>query len=105
MEGKSDPETALVETREEAGADGNVSDRPIGSYRYLKLFNDGQIISSRALVYPIEVKTMLKDWDERKQRTRRWMRPKKAADMAFEHDLKRFLAELREERLPGFHSS
>ncbi|MDB5613166.1 MAG: hypothetical protein JWQ22_819, partial [Devosia sp.] len=27
MEGKSDPETALVETREEAGADGQVSDR------------------------------------------------------------------------------
>ncbi|MDB5615289.1 MAG: hypothetical protein JWQ22_2942, partial [Devosia sp.] len=58
----------------------------------------------RAQVYPIEVKIMSKDWAEKKQRSRRWMRPKKAAEMAFEHDLKRFLAELREEHLLSLHA-
>lgn len=94
IKGKSDAETALVEASEEAGIDGQVSDAPIGSYFYLKLYDDGRAVPSQAVVYPIRVTSVAKKWDEKKQRSRRWMRPKKAAEMAFEPDLKRFLSDL-----------
>lgn len=105
MEGKLDAEAALVETREEAGVDGQASSLPIGSYRYLKLFADGRTIPAQAKVYPIRVTAVAKKWDEQKQRSRRWMRPKKAAQLAFEPDLKRFLADLNDETVVLFSTT
>jgi 8-oxo-dGTP pyrophosphatase MutT (NUDIX family) len=105
MEGKTDPEAALIETQEEAGVDGIVSDRAIGSYRFIKLFDDGTTLPAQALIYPVEVLKERKDWREKGQRTRKWLRPKSAAKLAFEPDLKRFLLELSEETLLLFKSS
>ena len=99
IKGKSDAQTALIEASEEAGIDGKVSDVPIGSYFYLKLYDDGRAVPSQAVVYPIRVTSVAKTWDEKKQRSRRWMRPKKAAEVAFEPDLKRLLADLDEQAL------
>ena len=101
MEGRSDSEAALIEAREEAGVDGQASSVPIGSYHYLKLFCDGRTSPSRARIYPVRVMSVAKNWDEKGERLRRWMRPKKAAAMVFEPDLKRFFAALRDETV--FH--
>ena len=53
MDGKTDFESALIEAREEAGIDGEVSQVPIGSYRYIKLFDDGGSMPAQAVVYPV----------------------------------------------------
>ena len=102
MQTKADYEAALIEARQEAGVDGDVSDLPLGSYRYIKLFDDGQTAAAQAVVYSLQVTAQHKKWDEKHQRSRRWLRPKKAAELAFEPDLKRFLTDLREEALVMF---
>lgn len=102
MEGLSDAEAALIEAREEAGVEGRASSLPIGSYHYLKLFCDGTTSPSQAKIFPVKVTSVAKNWDEKNQRSRRWMRPKKAAEMAFEPDLKRFFADLRDETVVLF---
>ncbi|WEK06804.1 MAG: NUDIX hydrolase [Candidatus Devosia phytovorans] len=99
MEGKTAAEAALVEANEEAGIDGEVSEAPIGSYRYLKLFDEGRSLPAKAVNYPVAVTTEMKNWDEKGQRSRRWFRPRRAAQMAFEPDLKRFLANLSDDTL------
>ena len=96
---KTDCESALIEAREEAGIDGVVAPVAIGSYRFIKLFDDGGSIPAEAAVYPVCVTSQRKKWDEKHQRSRRWARPKRAAELVFEPDLKRFLADLREETL------
>jgi 8-oxo-dGTP pyrophosphatase MutT (NUDIX family) len=102
IKGKSEAEAALTEAQEEAGIDGTVSPMPIGSYHYLKHFDDGTTKSAQAAVYAVRVKSEWGIWDERSERKRKWFRPKKAAQVAFEPDLKRFLADLSEERIVLF---
>lgn len=99
MDGKTAAEAALVEAKEKAGIDGIVSEKPIGSYRNIKIFDNGGSLPAQPVVYPILVSLELADWDKRDQRTRRWVRPKKAVKLAFEPDLKWFLIELRDEAL------
>ena len=102
MDGKSPSEAAQIEAREEAGVEGEVSDNAIGSFRYIKLFGDGTSTHAQALVYPVRVTSVLPQWDEKHQRSRNWLRPKKAAEMVFEPDLRRFLLALRDESLVLF---
>nr|WP_314260400.1 NUDIX hydrolase [uncultured Devosia sp.] len=102
MEGLAAHEAAEIEAREEAGVAGTVSSSPIGSFHFLKLFDDGASLPAQATVFPLRVTSELKTWDEKKERDRRWMRPKEASRLAFEPDLKRFLLDLRDEALPLF---
>lgn len=99
IKGKSEAEAALTEAREEAGIDGTVSPLPIGSYHYLKLFDDGSTKPAQAVVYAVRVKSERGNWDEKSERERKWFRPQEAATVAFEPDLKRFLADLSGERI------
>jgi len=102
IKGRSEAEAALTEAQEEAGIDGTVSPMPIGSYHYLKHFDDATTKPAQAAVYAVRVKSEWVTWDERSERKRKWFRPKKAAQVAFEPDLKRFLADLSEERIVLF---
>lgn len=102
MEGKSPAEAALTEAQEEAGIDGAISEAPIGSYHYIKLFDDGSAVPSQAMVYPMRVAAEHESWDECDERQRKWFRPRKAAAVAYEPDLKRFLADLASERVVLF---
>ncbi|SEP63629.1 8-oxo-dGTP pyrophosphatase MutT, NUDIX family [Devosia sp. YR412] len=102
MSSKADYESALIEAREEAGIDGEVSQVPIGSYRYIKLFDDGRSMPAQAGVFPVCVTSQREKWDEKHQRSRRWVRPKKAVELVFEPDLSRFLTDLHEEVLLRF---
>lgn len=100
--GKSDPEAVLIEAQEEAGIDGIVSPVPIGSYRYIKLFDDGSTRPAQAIVFPVRVTAERAHWDEEKQRLRKWFRPRQAAKAAFEPDLARFLGDFAAERIVLF---
>lgn len=102
MDGKAAHEAALIEAQQEAGIDGDVAIEPIGSYRYIKLFDDGSSRQSQAKAYPIKVTAVHNSWDEQHQRRRRWVRPKKAAGLVYEPDLKRLLGALRHETIQMF---
>nr|WP_314257412.1 NUDIX hydrolase [uncultured Devosia sp.] len=102
MEGKSDPDAALLEACEEARVTGTVSTAPLGSYHYIKMFDDGSRKAAQAVVYPICVTGEATKWDEKGQRERRWVRPRKAARMVFERDLSRFLLDLSDEQISLF---
>lgn len=102
IDGKSAAEAAGIEAKEEAGVEGTVSGSAIGSYRYIKLFEDGTSTPAQALVYPLRVTEERSKWDEKSQRKRSWFRPKKAANAVFEPDLRRFLLNLREDTLRLF---
>ncbi|WEK04708.1 MAG: NUDIX hydrolase [Candidatus Devosia phytovorans] len=102
ISGNSAGRTAGIEAKEEAGVEGVASETAIGSYRFIKLFDDGTSTPAQALVFPLRVTCELSKWDEKGQRKRRWFRPKKAADAVFEPDLRRFLLDLREDALVLF---
>jgi phosphohistidine phosphatase len=75
-------ESALKEAREEAGVDGSISSRAVGSYEYEKW--GGTCIVT---VYLLEVEVEEEDWPERKLRRRRWMSFKKAIKAVENEDL------------------
>ena len=91
---KDDAQAALQEAKEEAGIDGVISNSPVGSYRYIKLFDDGSTKPAQAVIYSLRVTDQHPKWEEKGQRKRRWFRPGKAAKAVAEPDLARFLANL-----------
>lgn len=97
--GKSDAESALIEAREEAGVTGTASPLPIGSYYYLRQEDDGTTRPSQAVVYSLQVTRELDNWDEKKQRQRKWVAPSDAAQMVYERDLARFLTNVATGRI------
>lgn len=99
MAGKSDAEAAQQETLEEAGVEGVVSETPIGSYYFIKLFDDGATKPSQAIVYSLRVTGERSDWTEKGQRRRRWFRARKAAKAAYEPDLARLLTNVATGRI------
>jgi 8-oxo-dGTP pyrophosphatase MutT (NUDIX family) len=94
MKGLSDAASAQQEALEEAGVEGDIDSQAIGSYRYSKLFGNGASVPGQALIFPLAVRRERKGWKEKGQRQRRWMSPDKAAQLAHEPDLSRFLANL-----------
>jgi 8-oxo-dGTP pyrophosphatase MutT (NUDIX family) len=99
MEGKTDAEAASIEARQEAGLEGRISEYPIGSYRFIMVLDDGATEPSQAIIYSLQVSKAHRDWKEKGQRRRKWFAPRKAAAVAFEPDLARFLHSLAAGRI------
>lgn len=89
--GKTDAQSAAQEALEEAGIEGEVQEAPLGSYFYLKLFDDGSTKPAQAIIFSMRVTSERRKWREMHDRRRKWYRAQKAAKMAFEPDLARFL--------------
>lgn len=87
MAGKTDPEAAAEEAVEEAGVQGSIATRAIGSFRYAKRFADKSDQLCVVAVYPMQVFVQLGAWREMNQRERRWMTPEEAASSVDEPDL------------------
>ena len=75
QKGRDLRETAAQEAWEEAGLVGCVRTRPLGSYQFIKLGCLHEVV-----VFRMQVRDAKRDWPERRQRQRRWMRPQKAAE-------------------------
>jgi len=99
MDGKSDADAAAQEALEEAGVEGEINSAPIGSYAYIKLFDDGSTKPSQAVVFSLLVTRQLRKWPERSPRRRKWFAPDEAAKRVFEPGLSRLLANLAAGRL------
>ena len=99
MQDKDDAAAALQEAKEEAGIDGAVAPTPIGSYHFMKLFDDGSVKPAQAVIYSMRVTEQPNKWGEKEQRQRRWFTPRKAAKAVTEPDLARFLRNLADNRI------
>lgn len=87
MAGRGPADSAAREAFEEAGAMGKVSTLPLGSYGYDKRLGEGFALPCRVSVYPLAVRRLVDDFPERRQRVRRWMSPREAADRVAEPEL------------------
>lgn len=97
----SDPdpaEAAAREALEEAGVIGEIHKAGIGFYNYSKLLDGGESTLCRVRVYPLLVKSQLKNFKEAGQRILEWFTIEDAADAIKEPELaeliRRFGAEL-----------
>ncbi|ASM72947.1 MULTISPECIES: NUDIX hydrolase [Roseobacteraceae] len=87
MDGQTPGEAALTEAWEEAGVVGKVDWRPVGLFSYSKTIDDADNLPCVAMVYPVRVKSLSKDFPEALERKRRWMSRKKAAQLVEEPEL------------------
>lgn len=95
MRGKSAAEAALQEAWEEAGVrDARARSKPLGTYEYDKRLNDGGVLPVRVEVFLARVRKTSDHYPEAHERTRRWVRPKRAAEMVDEPQLKELLRRL-----------
>jgi 8-oxo-dGTP pyrophosphatase MutT (NUDIX family) len=92
MAGKTDAEAAAQEALEEAGIEGVVGDRPLGTFRYLKVLKRRAPRWCVVTVYGLEVTAEHPDWQERAERERVWVSREEAVRRVDEPDLKALIA-------------
>lgn len=86
VDGATPRAAAATEAFEEAGIEGKVGLRPLGVYSYYKSQNKNEL-PCIAVVYPLRVKKIHSRWPERKERKRKWVSRKKAAQMVANPEL------------------
>lgn len=91
MDGKTPAQSAAQEAWEEAGVIGKAHEQCLGLYSYNKTMAQGVGLPCVALVYPVRVKKLMKDFPEKGQRRRKWYTPKKASTRVQEPELARIL--------------
>lgn len=77
------PQAALTEAWEEAGLRGELSGRPLGTYRYEKRGRDHHVT-----VFLMDVRSVSDVYPELGERTREWVTPERAAELVDEPELK-----------------
>lgn len=87
----SPAESAGQEAWEEAGIQGELSDTPMGLYRYQKWGG-----TCRVKVFLLQVKTILDEWPESAMRSREWLSVAEAAHRVNEANLKQMILSLPE---------
>jgi 8-oxo-dGTP pyrophosphatase MutT (NUDIX family) len=92
MTGRTDAEAAAQEALEEAGVEGVIGERPLGSFRYLKVLKRRASRWCAVDLYGLEVTVELADWQERAERERIWLPRDVAAQMVEEPDLQALIA-------------
>ena len=92
MPGKTDAEAAAQEALEEAGIEGEVTEAPLGTFRYLKILKRRAPRWCVVTVYALEVQAEHDDWQERGERERVWVSRDEAARRVDEPDLKALIA-------------
>jgi len=91
MDGITPAKSAAQEAWEEAGVQGKAVNVCLGLYSYRKVMDDIDDLPCVAMVYPVRVKKLSKDYPEAGQRKRKWVSRKKAAAMVAEPELARIL--------------
>jgi 8-oxo-dGTP pyrophosphatase MutT (NUDIX family) len=91
--------TAAEEAFEEAGVAGKVSKRPIGSYAYDKLLNNGSTIRCNVQVFALRVTRQHKKWPEKRERQSEWYTPTEAARLVREPYLRKIIRSLSKTHL------
>jgi len=87
MPKRSDSSAAEREAFEEAGIEGKMGRKSIGSYVYDKRKKSGRTLKVQVTVYAMEVSRLLDEWPEKGERERRWFGVTEAADLVQEDGL------------------
>ena len=93
MKRKKPYEAAEIEALQEAGVRGKVRKKPVGSYTYLKLLDDGDVAPCVVDVFQIEVTDVAEKFKEKGERVIAWVSPDEAARRVREIELKSLLVE------------
>ena len=88
MRNRADHNAAQREAFEEAGIEGKMSKKSMGSYSYNKRMKSGSLQVVQVTVYAMEVSRLLDNWPEQNQRNRRWFAVNEAVDLVQEDGLK-----------------
>ena len=89
IRGKNGSQSAMQEAWEEAGVrEGTTGTAAIGSYTYDKQQSSGWSFPVETMVYPVAVETLEDEFPEVKQRERKWVSPRDAANLVQEPELK-----------------
>lgn len=95
-------QVAEVEAREEAGVSGQIGEKTVGRFSYVKNLGSGKRVPCAVQVYPLKVEQMEDDYPEARERTRKWLSPRKAAKLAdppaFGRIIRRFADDLEKEK-------
>lgn len=95
MDGKTPQQCAAIEGWEEAGVRGPVSDTCTGIYSYGKELDTGVVLPIVVAVFALRVREQAKAYPEAGQRRRKWVSPRKAAQLVGEPDLAQLLIHFR----------
>ncbi len=87
MKSKLPHQAAAQEAFEEAGVEGSIAKKATGTYRYPKTLRNGEVVSCRVKVYPMEVKKLASKWPEANERKRQWFSTEDAAAAVVEPEL------------------
>jgi 8-oxo-dGTP pyrophosphatase MutT (NUDIX family) len=101
MNGLKPQEAAAEEAAEEAGIHGEIADRPIGSYRYLKHLKDDQTTAIQVLVFPFRVEKHVEDFKEQGQRHAKWFGCNEASSLVAEPALRRLIRDFGAVQAPN----
>ena len=92
-------QAAAMEALQEAGVEGSLSNRPLGSFTYAKARGGGGAgagVQCAVRVYAMKVSAVHDDWDERHLRERRWFPIDQAAAAAGRDGVARLIRRLRD---------
>lgn len=98
IDGLAPPEVAAREAFEEAGVEGAISDRSLGSYRTVKV-KGVRRVGFEVDMYPLAVETQHETWPEIGQRHRHWVLLPEARRLLSDPRLAQLAAKLQEEVL------
>lgn len=92
---KKPHEVAQTEALQEAGVRGKIRKKPLGSYTYLKMLDDGDFVPCVVDVYQVEVTRLADKFKETGERVLAWVSPDEAARRVREIELKSMLVEFK----------
>jgi 8-oxo-dGTP pyrophosphatase MutT (NUDIX family) len=88
MKGRKPHAAAATEALQEAGVEGVIAKRSIGSYQYVKRLKNGAPLLCTVEVFPMMVARQRADWREQHERTVQWFSAEEAAAFVHEPDLR-----------------
>lgn len=91
MAGKSPQDAAAQEAMEEAGITGNVAKAALGSFQYNKLRKNGETVSLKVDVFPMEVAHQRRMWADKNRREKQWFSIEEALARVAEPGLRRLI--------------
>ncbi len=99
VDGETPTAAAAMEAWEEAGVRGRVHEVCLGHYAYLKWIDEEMSLPCIVAVFPLEVLRLDDDYPEAKERKRKWLTPKKAAQRLQEQELREIVQSFDPARL------
>ncbi len=92
IKGLKPAKSAAQEAFEEAGVRGVVAEKSFGSFRFRKTLEGAPSILCEVRVFPLAVKTQLRQWPEEQQRVVAWFSPQEACASLNDEGLRTLVA-------------